>query len=147
MLKWLVSAAKSVASYAAPGVGPAVKFGPWIALAAVGAFAWVEHAQIAEARAQVLAAQLQTDTAVQKCQAEAATEAAQESAKAVLQEQAAQATANAATQQLAKARAAAQIAQQAADDASQAEALRITTEAAQTGRDGAIPPVLAEMFP
>ncbi len=147
ILSTVFGLAKSAGSAIIPGIGPALKFGPYIAIVLLGGFAFIQHSEIVTARANTATAQADTQVAVNKCQTEASTEAAAESAASVAQIKAAQAIAGAATAQLMQARQAADAAQSAAAAALIARDSQIDTQAALPGQDGAIPPILAEIFP
>jgi len=149
MLKWIktiTGLATSVGTALVPFVGPAMKFGPYIAAGVLFGLLMIEHAELGESRAQTALEAGRVAQAVQQCQAEASQQAAQESAASVAQIKAAQAAADAATASLVAARQqAAQAQQQAVQDIATATA-RIDAQAAQTGQDGAVPPVLGGLF-
>lgn len=129
-----------------PQLGLAVKFGPYIVIAALGAFAVYQHSEIATARAQTALEAGRVTQAVQQCQAEASQEASKESAAAVAQIQAAQEAADAATAQLLVQRRQADQALQASVQALAAQNTEIDTQAARAGQDGPVPPVLGGLF-
>ena len=142
MLNWI----KTIAGYVVPGVGPALKWGPWVLCGLLAVVVLVQHNEIAAAQANTLAAQAETGKAVAQCQAEASTEAAKESAASVAQMQAAQAAAASAEKQLSALRQAAASTQAGAAQAAAKAQADIDAQAARPGQDGAIPPVLAEQF-
>ena len=146
-MKWLVSAAKSVAGFVVPGLGPALKWGPWIAIAVLFGLLMIERTRLGEAQAQTVAEAARVGQAVSQCQAEAAQQAATESAASVAQIQRAQAAASSAEVQLFTQRQVTKGAQDAAQQQLGTALAAIATQAAQPGQDGPIPPVLAEMFP
>ncbi|MDE3023010.1 MAG: hypothetical protein KGI54_14320 [Pseudomonadota bacterium] len=127
--------------------GSALKLAPWGIAAALGVALYVEHARLIAADANIKVAQGQTTTAVKQCQTEVAAQAAKDSAAAVAQIQKANAAANAAETQLAAERTAASvIAAQAAQGLGR-QLGTITAQASQSGQDGAVYPVIGNLYP
>lgn len=136
-----------LATAAAPGIGMAVKFGPYIAAGVLFGLLMIERAELGTSRAQTALETGRVAQAVQQCQAEASQQAAKESAASVAQIETSQAAADTATAQLIGQRQTADQALHASMQAFAQQNTEIDTQAAQPGQDGAVPPILAEIFP
>ena len=147
MLKTIFGFVSSAGSALIPGIGPALKFGPYIAIALLAGLALLQHSEINTARAQTALANSKIVLAVTTCQQEAASEAAKENAVAAAQIAAAQAKANAATAALMASRSAMQAAQAQAASALASSMAEVDADAVKPGEDGPIPPVVAGVFP
>ncbi len=127
--------------------GTALKLAPWAIAGVLAVSLYVEHERLVAADAGITTAQAQTAEAVQRCQAEASQQAAVVSAATVAQQARAQTAASAAQVQLFAQRSAANTEAGQVQQALGQQLGTITAQAAQTGQDGPVPPVLAEMFP
>ena len=135
-----------LATAAAPGVGMAVKFGPYIAAGVLFGLLMIERANLGESRAQTALETGRVAQAVQQCQAEDSQQAAKESAASVAQIKSAQAAADTATAQLIGQRQTADQALHASMQAFAQQDTEIDTRAAQPGQDGPVPAVLGSLF-
>jgi len=147
MMKWLLSAAQSAAAFVVPGVGPALKWGPWIGVAVLFGLLLIERARLTASEAQTTTQAELVQQTRSECHAEDAQATADVNAATTAHVQRAQLAANSAEVQLFAQYQATQAAQDLAAQQLGAALATIATQAAQPGQDGPIsPPVLAGWF-
>lgn len=146
VLSTVLSVGKSAIGFLNPA-GSALKLAPWVIAAALALGLYIEHERLVAADANIQTAREQTAQAVQKCQTETAAQVAAASAQAAAQVQKAQAAANAAETQLAAERAAANTAIDHAQQDLGKQLGTITAQAAQSGQDGPVYPVIGGLYP
>ncbi len=127
MLKTLLSGAGSLVTGLVPGLGIALKVGPWVVIALLAAFAWYQHTEL-----QRDAETIRADAAT--CAAERAADANKLTAAADAQIAAQRSALNAAQAALSQATQAAQVAGASIRQG-------IAVQATQAGQDGPLAPV------
>jgi len=150
MWTWIINTLKGqipgLAANLVPGFGLALKVGPWIAIGVLAAFLAYEHQELLAQKADVALETGRVSQVISKCQSEAAQRIAKANADSLNHIKASEAAANAAEASLATFRSEASAEQVTAQTALSNDLQAISTQAAQPGQDGPIPPVLARMF-
>jgi len=150
MWTWIINTLKGqiqgLVTNLVPGFGLALKVGPWIAIGILAAFLAYEHQELLAQKADVALETGRVSQAISQCQSEAAQRIAKANADSLNHIKASEAAANAAEASLTTFRSEASAEQATAQTALANDLQAISTQAAQPGQDGTIPPVLARMF-